>query len=448
MAKETSFLDQSYCKATLRDHRRYSKLDSGSVFRLNRKYFGSREPRLASISVELVLLEVPSVHFAFERIAEPATFRSPRQNGSRNYELAIGCKRSFLDNGSIYGRSATGAPRRLLFDRTNVSNYGCVVVELSGPESERAGVQADFDFLMKFLETEHHLRGKAIKVNGACLQTSDSLTFDSVFIPDHLRSLIRDNTLSFLAAWDAFKAMGVPAKRGLLLYGPPGTGKTMIAKALANESKGRSSFIWVTSGDIADADDIAGAFRLARKLKPTILFFEDMDFFASERGSGDPKTLGQLLAEMDGLAENDGIVVIGTTNNLRAIEPALAERPSRFDLVLEIGIPTRSARRAILQRLLAKVPNLDLVMDCLLDLTDGMTGAQVQEAAIRSIQHAVLHSTGLPTIDDIRRAAESVSSNDRGEFGFQSGRNNTDDEDDDTADQPVSYSTVSLGADI
>jgi SpoVK/Ycf46/Vps4 family AAA+-type ATPase len=136
-------------------------------------------------------------------------------------------------------------------------------------------------------------------------------------------------------------------------------------------------------------------------------------------------TLGELLAQMDGLESNDGVIVVATTNDLAAIEPALTERPSRFDVVLEIGLPQAAARRAILAQRLARQTPDAATLDLATEETTDLSGAQVREVAFLAIQRAILRDAlqgGLarPDAADIRAAVEHVTGRrKRAAIGFQ-----------------------------
>lgn len=147
-----------------------------------------------------------------------------------------------------------------------------------------------------------------------------------------------------------------PAK-GILLHGAPGTGKTLIAKAVAKESeanfisvKGAQFFSkWVGESEKA----VREVFKKARQTAPTVIFFDEIDALASTRGStGDSgvgeRVMSQLLTELDGIEELKGVIVIGATNRLDIVDPALL-RPGRFDFILELPLPDFESRRAILE---------------------------------------------------------------------------------------------------
>jgi transitional endoplasmic reticulum ATPase len=190
---------------------------------------------------------------------------------------------------------------------------------------------------------------------------------------------------------EIFAHMNTSPPKGVLLYGPPGTGKTMLAKAVANESEANFISIkgpevlskWVGESEKA----VREVFRKARQASPTIIFFDELDSITPVRGSScggsqvTERVISQILTELDGLEELKDVVVIGATNRLDIVDPALL-RPGRFDRLLEVPAPDLDARKEILKIHLEKKPLADDVkMDELADKTDGYTGADLAALA-------------------------------------------------------------------
>jgi cell division protease FtsH len=157
----------------------------------------------------------------------------------------------------------------------------------------------------------------------------------------------------------AYERVGAKAPRGVLLIGPPGTGKTLFAKALAGEAN--ASFISVSGSDFSNMfigvgrNRIEKLFRLARQKAPCIIFIDEIDSVARKRGASSSDlsresdtTLNQLLVEMDGFKAADGVIVVGATNRIDVLDPALL-RPGRFDRHITVGLPTLEGRREILE---------------------------------------------------------------------------------------------------
>ncbi len=186
---------------------------------------------------------------------------------------------------------------------------------------------------------------------------------------------------------ELFRATKTRPPKGILLYGPPGTGKTLIAKALATESE--VNFIAVKGPELINQyvgeseRSVREVFKKARQAAPAILFLDEVDSFVPKRGqeaSGarvTERVISQLLTEMDGIEELQGVLVLAATNRLDLIEPALL-RSGRFDLVLEIPVPDRKAREIIFTIHTKQKPlatDVDIAM--LAEKTEGITGADI-----------------------------------------------------------------------
>ena len=190
---------------------------------------------------------------------------------------------------------------------------------------------------------------------------------------------------------EIFAHMNTAPPKGVLLYGPPGTGKTLLAKAVANESEANFISIkgpevlskWVGESEKA----VREVFRKARQASPTIIFFDELDSITPVRGSGfggsqvTERVISQILTELDGLEELKDVVVIGATNRIDIVDPALL-RPGRFDRLLNVPIPDLDARKQILKIHLEKKPLADDVkINALADKTEGYSGADLAALA-------------------------------------------------------------------
>jgi len=185
---------------------------------------------------------------------------------------------------------------------------------------------------------------------------------------------------------DLFTEADVKPPKGILLYGPPGTGKTMIAKAVAATSE--ANFISIKGPELISKwvgeseKGVREVFRKARQAAPCVVFFDELDAIAPRRGSeGDAhvteRVISQLLTELDGLEDLKGVVVIGATNRPDIIDEALL-RPGRFDRILEVPPPDKDARKQIFEIHTKKKPlDSDVNLDKLVEMTNGMTGAEI-----------------------------------------------------------------------
>ncbi len=197
---------------------------------------------------------------------------------------------------------------------------------------------------------------------------------------------------------ELFKHLGIEPPKGILLYGPPGVGKTLLAKALANEIG--AYFIAINGPEIMSKyygeseQRLREIFEEARKNAPAIIFIDEIDAIAPKReevvGEVEKRVVAQLLTLMDGLEGRGDIVVIGATNRVHAIDPAL-RRPGRFDREIEIPMPDKQGRLEILQIHSRNVPlSEDVSLEKIAEVTHGFTGADlaalVKEAAISALR--------------------------------------------------------------
>ena len=155
---------------------------------------------------------------------------------------------------------------------------------------------------------------------------------------------------------EIFEKLGVEPPKGVLLHGPPGTGKTLLAKAVATETE--ANFMLLNGPEIMSKfygeseKKIRDIFEEAEKTAPTIIFIDEIDAIAPKRedvnGEVERRVVSQILTMMDGLKDRGGVIVIGATNRVNALDPAL-RRPGRFDREIEIGVPGKAGRKQVLK---------------------------------------------------------------------------------------------------
>ena len=206
-----------------------------------------------------------------------------------------------------------------------------------------------------------------------------------------------EDIVDFLKSPQKYIDLGAKIPKGVLLVGPPGTGKTLLARAVAGEAG--VPFFTISGSDFMElfvgvgASRVRDLFETAKKAKPCIIFIDEIDAVGRQRGAGlgggndeREQTLNQLLVQMDGFEDNEGIIVMAATNRVDILDPALL-RPGRFDRRVNISIPDVKGREAILKVHAKNKPlEKDVDLKTIARITSGFTGAEIEnllnEAAI------------------------------------------------------------------
>jgi transitional endoplasmic reticulum ATPase len=204
---------------------------------------------------------------------------------------------------------------------------------------------------------------------------------------------------------ELFQRVNIDPPKGVLLYGPPGTGKTLMAKAVSQEAN--AHFITLNGPEVMSKfygeseQNLRKLFDDAEKNAPSIIFIDEIDSIAPKRenvtGEVERRVVAQLLSLLDGLRGRGKVIVIGATNRVNSIDPAL-RRPGRFDREIELGVPDKEGRKEILQIHTRGMPlHDDVTLDIYANITHGFVGADLmavcREAAMASLR------TILPEID-------------------------------------------------
>ena len=246
----------------------------------------------------------------------------------------------------------------------------------------------------------------------------DKKTFKDVAGCDEEKAELAE-VVDFLKDPKRYTEMGARIPKGILLVGPPGTGKTLLAKAVAGEAN--VQFLSISGSDFVElyvgvgAGRVRDLFEQAKKVAPAIIFIDEIDAVGRQRGSGlggghdeREQTLNQLLVEMDGFGNNEGVIVMAATNRADILDNALL-RPGRFDRQIYVGLPDIKGREAIL-----KIHARDKQLADTVDLnniakgTPGFSGADLENLMNEAAILAVRRKERFITQDDIDEAILKV----------------------------------------
>ncbi len=239
-------------------------------------------------------------------------------------------------------------------------------------------------------------------------EPSSGATYEDIGGLDEELELVREMIELPLSEPELFRRLGIEPPSGVLLYGPPGTGKTLIARAVANEVD--ANFETISGPEIMSKykgeseERLREVFERAQANAPTIVFFDEIDSIAGARddeGDAENRIVGQLLTLMDGLDGRGEVIVIGATNRVDTIDPAL-RRGGRFDREIQIGVPDAEGRKEILEVHTRGMPLADDVsVEKIARRTHGFVGADLDSVASEAAMAAI---RGRPTETDERDA--------------------------------------------
>jgi hypothetical protein len=279
-----------------------------------------------------------------------------------------------------------------------------LVVEIAGlPVDGAQEVHARLDQLRRELNV---YRGRVLDV-GVAEMGGVTLSFaelpatarTDVVLPEAVLNRIERHALGVAAHRDALLAAGQHLKRGLLLYGPPGTGKTHTTRYLVGQMSGYTRLTLTgralhVIGAIAD---------LARELEPAMIVLEDVDLVAEHRtaGPGTSPVLFDLLDAMDGAAPDADLLFVLTTNRADLLEPALAARPGRVDVAVEIALPEADARGQLLILYGSALPLrlTDAELQAVITRTEGVTASFLKELLRRAVLESLDDDPAMPSVE-------------------------------------------------
>lgn len=259
------------------------------------------------------------------------------------------------------------------------------------------------------------IEGEVLVFSDGCWQPSSALyesiqgaSFDNLILEGNLKESVRADAHSFFAMKETYEQNQIPWKRGILLIGPPGNGKTHMIKALIN-SLGHPC-LYVRSFKVEHGTDqsaITNVFSRARDQAPCVMVLEDLDSLVDDRNRS------FFLNELDGFAANSGILVIASTNHPEKLDPALLERPSRFDRKYTFALPAYAERLAYIQMISTTLTETlrvsQEVAEELARDTEGFSFAYLKELFVSSMMAWISNPEGRPFDEALRSQVAPLS---------------------------------------
>ncbi|KAA9152409.1 ATP-binding protein [Amycolatopsis acidicola] len=310
--------------------------------------------------------------------------------------------------------SAPGGTPVIIAQRGPIAQHGPSAVsrfEVISTDRDAAG--AVRDQVERRMRENDVLRGQVLAFGSSEFRGNELLTFlprpeltaAEVVLPDGVLPTIERHTVGIAGHAERLRAAGQHLKRGLLLHGPPGTGKTHTLRYLMGRLSGNTVII-LTGGAMRF---IGKAAELARRLQPSILVLEDVDLVAQDRShAGTNPLLFTLLDAMDGIGADADVTFVLTTNRASELEQALADRPGRVDLAVEIPKPDAAGRRRLIE-LYGRNVDLRADLEPVVAQTDGVTASYLKELLRRAVLHQMHEGvTGDPVPVDDAALAEAL----------------------------------------
>lgn len=325
----------------------------------------------------------------------------------------VGVVRKVLDEKAIIESNGL-LKTALLPDAPNLNEGQTVEVEngiiqddlADEPIVRRYGLNAD---------QEERERAESYRVDPEEISTSYSDVGGLSDTIGEVREVIEIPLLEAEREENRFDRHGIEPDTGIMFYGPPGTGKTMLARSLANETE--SNFYLINGPEVINKwygeteNIIRDIFADAKENTRSIIFMDEIDSIAPKRSDAkqfQSKIVAQLLTELDGFDPLSNVVVIGATNVLDEVDPALL-RPGRFDRKIKFGEPTDTERLDILQKISSDIEfSEDVELQQIADSTEGMTGADLSGLIRQAVIISIKRDGELVTMEDLIRALDST----------------------------------------
>lgn len=287
-----------------------------------------------------------------------------------------------------------GGVPAVVVQRAAQERFGESTARLEVMAAEDHAVGAVLDAVRRLMLERSVLRGKVLSFQptefgheaGATFLARPDVPAEAIVLPDGVLDAIVAHVAGIGEHREALLAAGQHLKRGVLLYGPPGTGKTLTVRHLLSRTPGTTAVL-LTGSSIRF---VTAAAEIARTFQPSIVVLEDIDLVAMERDMTPQPLLFEVLDALDGLDGDADVAFVMTTNRVDVLERALAERPGRVDLAVEVPLPDHGARRRLFAHYAAGLPFTGAALDSAAERAAGVTGSFAKELMRRSVLAAAV----------------------------------------------------------
>lgn len=246
--------------------------------------------------------------------------------------------------------------------------------------------------------------------NGLKYRKRPAITWDDIMLDDSLKNELKSNIEIFFSNKEFFHSNSLPYKRGFLFIGPPGNGKTMLCKIIAGVYRDIPFIYYIPVSEFHTVSELEECFSLACKLAPSVLCIEDIDAILKIN-------ISVVLNLIDGLSENEGVLLIATTNHPEKLDQNILNRPSRFDRIFKIDPPGKEMRFRMLEKYMGKFFDKQILLD-FTNRTNGFSFAYLKEVYITAFINARNDGREKLEVDDVRNAIEILKRQ------FKNGMNN------------------------
>lgn len=377
--------------------------------------------RRSKLVVEKFKAKFPAVKF---RPMYPVYTVTP---GSKT-EVSISAATSMVP---VVVEGIPGVPFAVFFRAETPYGNSDVAVDAWLLTSNLAEVSKVLEFLDSILaiykEVAHLVREISVygRQGGIELDEQTWTTWDEVFLDPEVAKSVREDLQFFMNNEALFRKVGLPYKRGYLMCGPPGNGKSTICRAIAT-SMPVAAFMFDFSNQDMGNSDLTNAFQWAAENAPAVFFLEDIDriYGAEDEKDKANVTLDHLLNCLDGIATNNGVVVVATANNPEKLDPAILSRPGRFDKVVMLKDPDTALRKRYLAYLFRFTAATEGDIKFLADETEGLSMAFLKEVFLVTASRSIIageemtrtHMEG--ALDAIFAQFDGISRKGRRKAGF------------------------------